>query len=219
MNSKSPSPAKSLPQKINLLGKYCRLEPLLESIHGESLWKNAGSHDDLWIYMMDGPFNTEEEFRTWLKTRENNNIRHYYTIIDLKSGEPLGALCLMDCNLEHATCELGGIFFSPKLQRTRIATEAIYLLSNHAFTLGYRRLQWKCNVKNEASHRAVLRFGFIFEGILKNHMILKGQNRDKAFFSIIDNNWPTHKSSFEQWLNEENFNKEGQQKQRLEDFR
>ena len=219
MNSNSPSAAKSLPQKINLIGKYCRLEPLNESSHGNSLWTNAGSCNELWDYMIDGPFETEEKFRTWLKTRENNNIRHYYTIIDLKSGEPLGTLCLMDCHIEYATCELGGIFFSPKLQRSRIATEAIYLLSKHAFTLNYRRLQWKCNINNEASKRAALRFGFIFEGILKNHMILKGKNRDTAFFSIIDSNWPERKSAFKNWLNEENFNKEGQQKQRLEDFR
>ncbi len=219
MNSKPPSSAKSLPQKINLSGKYCRLEPLNDSIHGNLLWKNTGSFNELWDYMIDGPFHGEEEFRTWLKTRENNNIRHYYAIIDLKSNEALGAFCLMDCHLEYATCELGGIVFSPKLQKTRIATEAIYLLSKYAFDLNYRRLQWKCNIQNEASKRAANRFGFTFEGILKNHMILKGKNRDTAVFSIINNDWPTYKSAFENWLNEENFDKEGWQKKRLEDFR
>jgi len=218
MNHQTPFPAKSLPHKIDLIGKYSRLEPLSDSLHGHSLWINAGSQKDVWTYMIDGPFASENEFRAWLKNRELHATRYYYTIIDIKSNEPLGALCLMDCDLNHATCEIGGIFFSPKLQRTRIATEAIYLLSNHAFDLNYRRLQWKCNIKNEASHRAALRFGFTFEGILKNHMILKGESRDSAFFSIINSDWLLYKSAFEKWLKEENFDLE-QQKKRLEDFR
>lgn len=211
--------ARSLPQKINLVGKYCRLEPLKEFTHGQSLWNNAGKYNSLWTYMFDGPFSDEKEFRAWLKARETHATRHYYTIIDTEFAEPLGMLCLMDCNLDHATCEIGGIFFSPKLQKTRIATEAIYLVSNYAFNLDYRRFQWKCHNENESSKHAALRFGFTFEGIFKNHMILKGKSRDTAFFSIIQSEWPEHKKAFEMWLNERNFDHEGRQIKRLEDFR
>lgn len=205
--------AKSSPQIIQFHGKYCHLEPLNDLRHGADLWSNIQDHPEIWDYMMDGPFADENQFRTWLKNRESHKSRTYYSIIS--NNSVLGAFCLMDADLTHSTIEIGGIFFSPKLQKTRIATEAIFLLMNHAFDLGFRRLQWKCNQKNEASKKAAERFGFKFEGVLRQHMILKGQNRDTAFFSILDHEWPTIKSGFENWLDDKNFDELGIQKTKL----
>jgi RimJ/RimL family protein N-acetyltransferase len=209
--------SKSLPQKIDLAGQYCRLEYLRESLHSNSLWLSAGKYEDIWTYLLDGPWHDENQFHNWIKTCESHQIRHYYAIIDLQSEQALGALCLLDCNIANATTEIGGIFFSPQLQKTRIATEAVFILSNYAFELGYRRLQWKCNTENEASKKAAKRFGFTSEGLLRQHMITKGKSRDTALFSVIDKEWPKRKMSFEKWLDEKNFNDDGKQRLKLED--
>lgn len=215
-----PKAAKSLPQKIDLTGKYCRLEPLNEAAHGKDLWNLAGSCEDVWTHLLNGPWTDEQEFFNWLNFCENHPSRTYYAIINLQSGIALGALSLIDCNLEHATGEIGGIFFSPQLQKTTLATEAVYLLSRYFFEdLGNRRLYWKCNANNKASEKAALRFGFIFEGTFRQHMIVKGKNRDSMFFSIVDGEWGKCCEAFEKWLDEKNFDETGMQKVRLEDLR
>lgn len=215
-----PQAAKSLPQKIDLSGKYCRLEPLNEAAHGKDLWNLAGSYTDVWTHLLNGPWTDEQEFLQWIKFCENHPSRTYYAIVNLKSGIALGALSLIDCNLEHASGEIGGIFFSPQLQKTTIATEAVYLLSRYFFDdLGNRRLYWKCDANNAASEKAALRFGFTFEGTFRQHMIIKGKNRDSMFFSILDGEWDGCREAFEQWLDEENFDASGMQKVRLEDLR
>lgn len=209
------SKATLIPQKINLTGKYCRLEPLNDSIHGSNLWSSTMGHDYIWDYMLDGPWPNETQFRHWLKERETHPSRVYYAIIDPKSNSALGALCLMDCDLKNKTTEVGGIFFSPQLQKTTIATESIFLLMNYAFEIGYRRLQWKCNDLNQASKKAAQRFGFTQEGLFRQHMIVRGKNRDSAFFSILDSEWSNKKLAFERWLNENNFDEQGIQKTKL----
>ncbi|NBV05799.1 MAG: N-acetyltransferase [Proteobacteria bacterium] len=213
------APAKSLPEKIIHQGKYCRLEPINSKTHGKDLWLYAGSDEEVWTYLSNGPFANEQLFFDWLKFCENHPTRTYYSVID-KNENALGALCLMDYQLEHASVELGGIFFSKKLQRTTIATEAVYLLSRYAFEdLAFRRLQWICNVNNKPSEKAALRFGFKEEGILRNHWIVRGQSRDSKFFSIIESEWKERRDAFEKWLAEENFDAEGKQKKRLEEFK
>jgi RimJ/RimL family protein N-acetyltransferase len=208
-----------IPKKIILPAKYCRLEPLLESSHGEDLWNEFRHNDEIWDYLFYGPWKDEKEFRQWLKEREIDQNRIYYTIIEPNSNKALGAFCLLDTDLKNASTEIGGIIFSPKLQKTRIATEAVFCLMNYAFDLGFRRLQWKCNNENDASKKAARRFGFKEEGLLRQHMIVKGKNRDSLFFSIIDSQWPELKESFEKWLDEKNFDENGRQKIRLENFR
>lgn len=211
-----PQPAKSLPQKIIHYGKYCRLEPLSAKAHGRDLWLSAGNDETLWTHLFYGPFADETQFCDWLELCQNHTTRCYYAILD-QNNKALGALCLMDCDLANATIELGGIFFSKQLQRTRIASEAVFLLSNYAFkNLGFRRLQWKCDVRNEASQKAALRFGFKKEGILRNHMIVRGISRDSAFFSILDCEWEKYHTAFLNWLDEKNFDATGKQKQRLQ---
>lgn len=215
-----PKAAKSLPQKIDLIGKYCRLEPLKEAAHGTDLWNLAGKYEDVWTHLLNGSWKDEQEFLDWIKFCENHPSRTYYAIIDLKSGAALGALSLIDCNLEHGSGEIGGIFFSPQLQKTTLATEAVYLLSRYFFDiLGNRRLYWKCNANNKASEKAALRFGFIFEGTFRQHMIVRGKNRDSMFFSILDGEWMKCREAFEKWLDESNFDEAGMQKVRLEDLR
>jgi RimJ/RimL family protein N-acetyltransferase len=212
--------AKSLPQKLILSGKYCRLEPLSEAACGESLWLSSGRCEEVWTYLFNGPWDNEKQFRNWLKICEHHQTRYYYSVIDLKSEKALGALSFKECSQEDATLELGGIFFSPQIQRTRITSEAVYLMARHAFDdLNYRRLQWKCDSKNEASKRAARRFGFVEEGTFRQHMIVKGRSRDTVYFSIIDSEWPRCKKAFEQWLDEGNFDKDGKQKRRLGEIR
>lgn len=199
-----------------LVGRYCTLEPLNIQKHGNDLWISIKDHEDIWQYLLNGPYQNQESFFAWLKACENHKSRVYYTVVNNISQKSLGILCLIDCDFENKTTEIGGIVFSPILQKTTIATETIFLLTKYVFEdLKLRRLQWKCNNNNESSKKAALRFGFSFEGIHRQHMITKGKNRDTAFFSILDNEWPNIKSSFEKWLNPNNFDENGNQKTRL----
>lgn len=211
--------AKSLPQKITHHGKYCRLEPLDSKVHGKDLWLAIGKHEELWTYLFSGPFADEKSFFEWLKICENHSQRCYFSILN-NAGKALGALCLIDADLTNSTIEIGGISFSRELQKTRIASEAIFLLGRYVFTeLGFRRFQWKCHIENIASQKAAQRFGFQKEGILRNHMIVKNKSRDSVFFSIIIDEWPNCQKAFEMWLDEGNFDAMGMQKKRLKDFR
>ena len=215
-----PNPAKSLPKNLDLIGNYCRLESLKEAAHGQDLWQFIGSKKDVWTYLMNGPWEKEDDFQNWLKDCQKNSSRTYYAVIDPKLNSALGILCLMDFNLDHASIEIGGIAFSKNLQKTTIASEAVYLLLKHAFEdLGFRRVQWKCNLNNEPSKKAALRFGFTYEGTFRQHMIIKGENRDTLFFSIIDSEWEKRKTVFDKWFDENNFDENGKQIKRLEDFR
>jgi RimJ/RimL family protein N-acetyltransferase len=205
-----------LPQRIILSGQYCRLEPVDIINHGTDLWRVLQGQNEVWKYLLDGPFDDEKSFLDWLGLCKNNQNRIYFAVIDLKSNQALGVLSLIDANKTHATVEAGGIVYSPALQKTTAATEAIYLLAKYVFDiLSYRRFCWKCNNKNKASKKAALRFGFVFEGLFRQHMIVKKQNRDTAYFSILDNEWPSRKLSFEKWLDPKNFDESGKQKEKL----
>lgn len=204
------------PSSVRLDGRFGSVEKLNVDRHGASLWKAFEAHDRIWTYMPSyGPFPDQIAFIEWLFTRERLQDPYSYAIVD-PAGHALGLTTLMDVLPAMRRVEVGHIVYSPALQRTPLGTEAQYLLARYVFeTLGYRRYEWKCDALNAASRRAALRFGFTFEGILRQHMIAKGRNRDTAYFSMLDSEWPARRVEFERWLAPENFDAAGGQKTRL----
>jgi RimJ/RimL family protein N-acetyltransferase len=193
------------PQPVTLQGRYGRVEKL-DARHAASLWEAVQDHDAMWTYMSQyGPFPGTAEFAAWVKTRVPLEDPYSYAIV-APDGRCLGIATLMEIRPAMRVVEVGHIVYAPALQHTPLGTEAQYLLARYAFeTLGYRRYEWKCHWLNAASRRAALRYGFIFEGILRQQMIAKGRNRDTAIFSMLDGEWPLRKANFERWLAPENF--------------
>jgi RimJ/RimL family protein N-acetyltransferase len=207
------------PGPVTLAGRFGRVERLAPR-HAASLWDAVKGQDEIWTYMSAyGPFAGAGSFSAWVTTRIGLDDPYSYAIVD-SAGHALGVATLMEIRPTMRVCEVGHIVYAPALQRTPLATEAQYLLAGYVFeTLGYRRYEWKCNSLNAPSRRAALRFGFTFEGILRQHMIAKGRNRDTAYYSMLDREWPERKAAFERWLVPENFDAAGQQKRRLEELR
>ena len=212
------APAKR-PGPVTLYGRFGRVERLAQA-HAEMLWEALKGRDEIWTYMSQhGPFADAELFSTWVGIRIGLEDPYAYAIVD-HDGRALGIIALMEIRPAMRVIEVGHVVYAPALQRTGLATEAQYLLAKYAFeTLGYRRYEWKCDSLNTPSRRAALRFGFTFEGILRQHMIAKGRNRDTAYFAMLDSDWPTRKLAFERWLAPDNFDKAGRQMRRLEEFR
>ena len=211
------APAK-VPQRCTMRGSYVTLEALDPKMHGDSLWANLGGlqNASLWVYVFDGPYLDRAEFDRELERKAASQDYLFFTVVDNASELALGLAAYLNIHRAHRSIEVGPILFSRALQRTRGATEAMYLMARHAFEdLGYRRYEWKCNSLNEPSRRAAARFGFTFEGIFRQHMIIKGRNRDTAWFSMLDDEWPVRKAAFERWLEPTNFDAEGQQKSAL----
>lgn len=207
------------PGPVTLAGRYgCVVR--LASSHAASLWENVRGHDALWTYMSAyGPFTDDKQFVTWIESRIALNDPYSYAIVDA-SGRAVGISTLMEIRPAARSVEVGHIVYSPALQRVPLGTEAQFLLMRYAFeTLGNRRYEWKCNALNAPSRAAALRYGFQFEGILRQHLIAKGRNRDTAYYSILDGEWPRVRKAFEAWLAPDNFDGEGRQKRRLEDVR
>lgn len=200
------------PGPVTLQGRHGRVEKLNAS-HAASLWDAVKGHDDIWTYMGSyGPFKDGAEFSVWLASRPALEDPYSYGII-AQDGRCVGIATLMEIRPAMRVIEVGHIVYSPALKRTPLGTEAQYLLARYAFeTLGYRRYEWKCNAFNAPSRRAALRYGFTFEGILRQHMIAKGRTRDTAMFSMLDSEWPARKAAFERWLSPENFDADGGQK-------
>lgn len=208
------------PVRARIAGIFGGLEPLDASRHGHDLWKAIEGHDSVWTYLSYGPFADEATFLAWLKGREELVDPLSYAVIDAASGKAVGVLTLMEIRPAAGVIEIGHIFFAPVLQKTRAATEAIFLAMRHAFDdLGYRRFEWKCDALNAPSRTAAVRFGFTFEGIFRQHMVIKGRNRDTAWYSIVDREWPAVKAAFETWLKPENFDAAGHQKAALAGLR
>jgi RimJ/RimL family protein N-acetyltransferase len=203
------------PGPVTLTGRYGRIEKLAPA-HAASMWDAVKDHDAIWTYMSQyGPFESGSEFSAWLVRRAALNDPYAFAIVD-SSDCAIGIATLMDIQPDMRVIEVGHIVYSPALQRTPLGTEAQYLIARYVFeTLGYRRYEWKCNSHNAASRRAALRYGFVFEGVLRQHKIAKGRNRDTAYFSMLDSEWPQRKRNFEQWLAPENFRADGSQKLRL----
>ena len=195
-------------------GADCRLEPLDLSRHGEALHQAfCRSQDDRdWTYMFYGPFPSLAEFLDWIQALALGEDPLFHAVINSASGEAVGMAGYLRIEPEMGSIEVGHIHFSPLIQRTPLATEAMYLMMERVFDqLGYRRYEWKCDALNERSRRAALRLGFSFEGIFRQMMVTKGRSRDTAWFSIIDKEWPQIKRAYRQWLSPDNFGRDGQQ--------
>jgi len=203
------------PGPVTLQGRYGRVERLRPE-HDAALWKAVERHDDMWTYMSTyGPFANFVSFSAWVADRVQLKDPYSYAVVD-RSGQAVGIATLMEIRPTMRRCEVGHIVYSPGLQRTPLATEAQYLLARYVFeTLGYRRYEWKCDALNAPSRRAALRYGFVYEGTLRQHMIAKGRSRDTAYFSMLDSEWPARKAAFERWLAAENFDEKGQQRTSL----
>lgn len=199
----------------NLLGTYCRLEPLNVVRHSADLFSAFAGHDHLWTYMPHGPFATEEEFRDWVISREGVDDPFFYAIIDRETEKATGVASYLRIDPGARSIEVGWITFSPTLQKSRIATDAMFVMMRNAFELGYRRYEWKCNALNENSRKAAIRLGMTYEGTFRQATVVKGRNRDTAWFSILDSEWPIMRQNFEDWLSESNFNQRGDQLSQL----
>jgi RimJ/RimL family protein N-acetyltransferase len=206
-----PTPAPR-PGPATLKGRYGRLEKLRPE-HAADLWVAFAGHDQVWTYIAaDGPFATAAEFVPFIAKRAAADDPYAYAIID-PSDRAVGYLTLMRIVPEMRVIEVGHVLYSPALQRTPLGTETQYLLARYVFeTLGYRRYEWKCDALNAPSWRAALRYGFVYEGTFRQYMIAKGRNRDNAWFSMLDSEWPARKLNFERWLAPGNFDNEGRQK-------
>jgi len=200
------------PEPVTLHGRFGRLEKLAAR-HAPALWPYVEGHDDIWTYMSRyGPFSNVSEFSAWMAGFSSGTDPYPYAIVDT-AGRTLGFLALMRIEQAMRVIEVGHVLYSPGLQRTPLATEAQYLLARYVFeTLGYRRYEWKCHWLNEASQRAAVRLGFTFEGVHRQLIIAKGRNRDTAWYSMLDREWPARKAAFERWLAPDNFAADGKQK-------
>jgi len=202
-----------------LRGSYVSLVPLDAGRDAERLYAVShppGGDPKIWTYLLEGPYESAEALRRRLGQAETSGDPLFFTVLRSNDEGPLGWLTYLRINPEFGVIEIGNIWFAPTLQRTRAATEAIYLLAHHAFDdLGYRRLEWKCDALNAASRRAAERFGFTFEGVFRKHMVVKGRNRDTAWYAITDDDWPAIRPGFQAWLSPENFDTAGAQKRSL----
>lgn len=212
----TPSPAKSAPQRIVLEGRYVRLEPV-EARHAADLFAVStlpgGPERYRWLFS-DAPTSLADMEARIAASNAGPDL--YVAVVDKASGKALGQQGWMRIRPEHGSIEIGGVYWGLPMARSRLATEALYLFARHAFDdLGYRRFEWKCNNRNEPSKAAATRFGFTFEGVFRQDMILKGESRDTAWFSMLDGEWSALRAEYERWLDPANFDADGRQKTRL----
>lgn len=212
MTPKLPCPR---PSRVVLEGRYARLEPLsiahLDGLLAASA--NAASFD----YLFDVPPKDRADLAAWIESRVKSDDPLFHAVVDKATGLAGGRQTLMRITPEHGVIEIGNILWGPAIARTRVATEAFYLAAKYVFEdLGYRRFEWKCNDLNEPSKRAARRFGFSFEGAFRQHMWTKGANRDTAWFSMLDREWPAIRAAYERWLAPSNFDAAGRQRSALD---
>ena len=215
-----PGPAKA-PERIVLEGRYARLEPLDPGRHGDDLHVASTPPDRAarFRYMPELPPDARDAFVHWLARAATSPDPLFFAVVDRATGRAEGWQTLMRITPVHRCIEIGNIYWGPRIAGTRVATEALYLFAVHAVEhLGYRRYEWKCDALNAPSRRAALRFGFTYEGHFRRAVIIRGRNRDTAWFSIIDEEWPVLKAVYERWLAPENFDAAGRQKTRLSDL-
>ncbi len=208
------------PEKIILKGQFCRLEPLNADKHSDDLYAAFAldTTGKLWTYMPTEPFQSEAEVRAWAGHNASLDDPIFYAVVDNKTDKAIGVAAYLRINPAMGCIEVGHLTFSPLLQRTPLATEAMFLMMQYVFdVLGYRRYEWKCDSLNAASCRAAKRLGFQFEGIFRQALVYKGRNRDTSWFSIIDKAWPMLKTKFQTWLSMDNFDENGNQHRRLKD--
>lgn len=210
----APAPLSSM----SLEGRWCRLEPLSESSHGADLWASLAGQDHLWTYLFPNPPVDEAQYRSHLQQLETASDHIPLAVIDLDDGKAKGHLSIMRIDPKHGQFEMGAILYAPGLQRSAATTEVVRLVGEHGFSHGYRRFEWKCDSRNMPSRKAALRFGFTFEGIFRQHMWVKGQNRDTAWYAILDHEWPARRARLDRWLDPGNFDADGRQQSRLSDM-
>ena len=208
-----------LPQRVTLKGRHVTLAPL-DASHADALYEGShGAGEAVWTYLYEQPFADRAAFAMHIAAKAVSKDPFFFAIIDNASGSPVGHETLMRIDPANRVIEVGNILYTPALQRTPGATEAQYLLAKYIFDeLGYRRYEWKCNDLNAPSRRAALRFGFTYEGTFRQHLIVKGRNRDTAWYSMLDSEWPSRRAAFESWLAPENFDAAGVQKTSLADL-
>lgn len=210
----SPPPR---PNRDAMHGQYCILEPLSIEKHSADLF-DANQLDKkglIWAYLPYGPFDTLPEYQQWLQQDCCGEDPMFYSIINKQTGKAGGVASYLNINPEAGSIEVGHINYSPALQNTAIASEAMYLMMQHIFKLGYRRYEWKCNALNQRSRNAACRLGFRYEGIFRQMLVVKGRNRDTAWYSIIDSEWSALQTAFQTWLAPDNFDASGVQQQSL----
>ena len=207
------------PPRAVLEGRHCRLEPLEAARHAAQLFEaNSLDRDGrMWTYLLSGPFESFDEYSAWLESRQASVDPLFYAIVERSSGLAVGVASYLRIDPANGSVEVGHLQFSPRLQRRTAATEAMYLMMKQAFDLGYRRYEWKCDAVNAGSRRAAERLGFTFEGVFRQAVVYKGRNRDSAWFSIIDAEWPLLDAAYRRWLDPANFDDSGHQRFSLGD--
>jgi RimJ/RimL family protein N-acetyltransferase len=205
------------PERTILEGRYVRLEPVGRE-HTADLFAAASAPgaEARFAYLPSHPPADEADMAARIASAMATADPLTFAVVDRTSGRAGGQQALMRIVPEHGVIEIGGIMWGPDVARTRLATETLYLLARHVFEdLGYRRFEWKCNARNEPSRRAAQRFGFTYEGLFRQHMIVKGENRDTTWFAMLDGDWPRLRGGYERWLAPENFDPDGVQKSKL----
>jgi RimJ/RimL family protein N-acetyltransferase len=203
------------PARVTLSGRAVTLVPLSAEAHADALFEqaNGGDKDRVWTYLFDGPYTDRAVFRANIEAKAKSEDPLFFAILDKSSGKAVGYQTFLRIEPQHRVIEVGNILYAPAMQRAIGASEAQYLFARYVFdTLGYRRYEWKCNNLNAPSKRAAERFGFTFEGVFRQHMIVKGRNRDTAWFSMLDTEWPARRAAFERWLAPDNFDAAGRQR-------
>ena len=209
------------PPRTSMVGQYCRLELLDIDRHASDLFEafSADKLGGIWTYLFTEPFETEESLRVWMADACLGDDPLFHAVIDNKTDKAVGFATFMRIDPVMGVIEVGNINFAPALQRTPAATEAMFLMMQRVFNeLGYRRYEWKCDNLNALSHKAAKRLGFKYEGLFRQALVYKGRNRDTAWFSIINTEWPAIETAMKAWLSAENFDAQGQQRQTLGDF-
>ncbi len=205
-----------VPPHERLTGRDCELRPLAPD-DAPALWRAYALDSDgrNWTYLAQGPYERREDFDGWVADASASRDPLFYTVATAAEGA-VGVASYLRIAPSAGTIEVGHIHFSPLLQHTRAATEAMYLMMRHAFELGYRRYEWKCDALNAPSRRAAERLGFTFEGIFRQALVVKGRNRDTAWYACIDSEWPALRQAFDTWLDPANFDADGRQRQPLQ---
>ena len=208
----SPPPA---PPREPMEGRYARVEPFDPDRHIDELYAANSVSDAIWTYMPQGPFASLPEYRAWMIANCTGDDPLFHTIVDLADGKAKGVASYLRIAPAAGSIEVGYITYSPSLQRTRAGTEAMYLMMKRAFELGYRRYEWKCNALNAPSRSLAMRLGLSYEGVFRQMQVVKGRNRDTAWYAAVDSEWSALEAAFEAWLDPSNFDADGRQKQSL----
>ena len=210
----------AVPPREPMEGQYCRLEPLATEAHAAGLFAAYAADADErgWTYLAYGPFREFESFRAWIDAQSRLDDPLFLTVISQADGWPSGLVSYLRITPDAGSIEVGHIHYAPRLRKSPVATEAMYLMMQTAFELGYRRYEWKCDALNAPSRAAALRLGLSFEGIFRQATVYKGRNRDTAWYAAIDSEWPALRTAFETWLSPNNFDENGRQRVRLSDL-